>query len=100
MLGLSVLLLIVIFTYVCLLHSIVSGLKHHPGIFIERVRPGSLGEEYGLEVGDQILEVNGRSFLKITHNEAILCLKESKDLNIVIKKKAVSLSCHFDMVCS
>ncbi|XP_052243524.1 harmonin-like isoform X2 [Dreissena polymorpha] len=66
--------------------SIVSGPKQFPGIFLERVRPGSLGEEYGLQAGDQILEVNGKSFRSIKHNEAIVELKGSKELNMVIKK--------------
>lgn len=66
--------------------SIISGPAHFPGIFIENVRPGSLGEDYHLEVGDQIIEVNGKSFEKIKHKEAIVELKGSKELNMVIKK--------------
>ncbi|XP_045176075.2 harmonin-like isoform X2 [Mercenaria mercenaria] len=66
--------------------SIISGPSHFPGIFIETVRPGSLGEDYNLEVGDQIMEVNGKSFEKIKHKEAIVELKGSKELNMVIKK--------------
>ena len=71
-------------------HSIISGPKQFPGIFIETVRPGSLGEDYELEVGDQIIEVNGKSFLDIRHKEAIVELKGSKELNMVIKKGVVS----------
>ncbi|XP_060568957.1 harmonin-like isoform X4 [Ruditapes philippinarum] len=66
--------------------SIISGPTHFPGIFIESVRPGSLGEDYNLEVGDQIMEVNGKSFEKIKHKEAIVELKGSKELNMIIKK--------------
>lgn len=71
------------------LYSIISGPQHFPGIFIESVRPGSLGEDYNLEVGDQIIEVNGKSFEKIKHKEAIVELKGSKELNMVIKKAVV-----------
>ncbi|KAK3604337.1 hypothetical protein CHS0354_038675 [Potamilus streckersoni] len=66
--------------------GIASGPKNFPGIFIDKVRPGTLAEDYGLEVGDQIIEVNGKSFLGITHNEAIVELKGNKELNMVILK--------------
>ena len=36
---------------------------------MEKVRPASLAEEVGLEVGDQIVEVNETSFLNIGHKE-------------------------------
>ncbi|KAL4224993.1 Harmonin [Mactra antiquata] len=68
--------------------TIISGPKQFPGIFIETIKPGSLGADYGLEVGDQIMEVNGKSFLNIKHKEAIVELKGSKELNFVIKKGA------------
>ncbi|XP_046573811.1 LOW QUALITY PROTEIN: harmonin-like [Haliotis rubra] len=67
--------------------GIVSGPSHFPGIFVEKVRPGGLAEEVNLEVGDQIVEVNGTSFLGITHKEAVVTLKSSTQLNMVIKKK-------------
>ncbi|XP_021341126.1 harmonin-like isoform X3 [Mizuhopecten yessoensis] len=67
--------------------SIMSG-PHGQGIYIQRVGPQSLGEQIGLEVGDQILEVNGISFLDVAHNEAIVALKSSKELNLVIRKKS------------
>ncbi|XP_041367645.1 harmonin-like [Gigantopelta aegis] len=67
--------------------GIVSGPRHFPGIFVENVRPQSLAEEVGLEVGDQIIEVNGTSFDNISHKEAVVNLKGSKQLHMVIKKK-------------
>ncbi|KAK3102252.1 hypothetical protein FSP39_009927, partial [Pinctada imbricata] len=66
--------------------SILSGPRHFPGIFVERVNPGSLGEEIGIQVGDQFIDVNGTSFMDITHREAVVALKSSKELNIVIRK--------------
>ena len=47
----------------------MSGPSHFPGIFVEKVRAGSLAEEVGLEIGDQIIEVNGTSFDSISHKE-------------------------------
>ncbi|KAG7279257.1 hypothetical protein CRUP_033193 [Coryphaenoides rupestris] len=38
-----------------------------------------------LEVGDQILEVNGRSFLGIPHDEAVRVLKSSRHLMMTVK---------------
>ncbi|XP_071100258.1 harmonin-like isoform X1 [Haliotis cracherodii] len=67
--------------------GIVSGPSHFPGIFVEKVRSGGLAEEVNLEVGDQIVEVNGTSFLGITHKEAVVTLKSSTQLNMIIKKK-------------
>lgn len=40
-----------------------------PGIFVEKVRPGSVAEQVGLEAGDQIMEVNETSFRRITWQE-------------------------------
>jgi hypothetical protein len=36
------------------------------------------------------MEVNGKSFEKIKHKEAIVELKGSKELNMIIKKSVVS----------
>ncbi|CAB1430608.1 unnamed protein product [Pleuronectes platessa] len=38
-----------------------------------------------LQVGDQILEVNGRSFLSIPHDEAVRVLKSSRHLMMTVK---------------
>lgn len=37
------------------------------------------------QVGDQILEVNGRSFLSILHDEAVKLLKSSQHLILTVK---------------
>ena len=42
-----------------------------PGIFIQAIKRGGLAEEAGLEVGDQIIQVNGTAFHNITHAEVI-----------------------------
>ncbi|XP_050408731.1 harmonin isoform X1 [Patella vulgata] len=66
--------------------GILSGPNHFPGIFIEKVKPDSLAEEAGLEVGDQIVEVNGTPFQGISHKEAVVTLKGSHQLDMVIRK--------------
>uniref|UniRef100_A0A8C6Q2K1 USH1 protein network component harmonin n=1 Tax=Nothobranchius furzeri TaxID=105023 RepID=A0A8C6Q2K1_NOTFU len=49
--------------------SISSGPTQKPGIYISNVKPGSLSAEVGLEVGDQIVEVNGVDFTTLDHKE-------------------------------
>ncbi|MGH0154460.1 UNVERIFIED_CONTAM: hypothetical protein FKN15_043993 [Acipenser sinensis] len=49
--------------------SISSGPNQKPGIFISNVKPGSLSAEVGLQVGDQIVEVNGIEFSNLDHKE-------------------------------
>ncbi|XP_052222739.1 uncharacterized protein LOC127838790 isoform X2 [Dreissena polymorpha] len=55
------------------------------GIYVSGVDPMSKADECGLKVGDQILDVNGRSFLDITHAEAAAILKKSRHLMFTIK---------------
>ncbi|XP_038620222.1 harmonin [Tachyglossus aculeatus] len=64
--------------------SISSGPSQKPGIFISNVKPGSLSAEVGLEVGDQIVEVNGIDFSTLDHKEAVSVLKASRSLTISI----------------
>ncbi|XP_069821083.1 harmonin isoform X1 [Dendropsophus ebraccatus] len=64
--------------------SISSGPSQKPGIFISNVKSGSLSAEVGLEVGDQIVEVNGVDFSSIDHKEAVRALKSSRTLTLTI----------------
>ncbi|KAM9278327.1 harmonin [Morus bassanus] len=64
--------------------SISSGPTEKPGIFISSVKPGSLSAEVGLEVGDQIVEVNGVDFSHVDHKEAVRVLKSSRTLTISV----------------
>lgn len=57
------------------------------GIYVSGVDQLSQAEQAGIKVGDQILAVNGRSFLDITHAEAVLVLKNSKYL--MFKTKSI-----------
>nr|XP_034976214.1 harmonin isoform X1 [Zootoca vivipara] len=64
--------------------SISSGPTQKPGIFISNVKPHSLSAEVGLEVGDQIVEVNGMDFSNVDHKEAVKVLKSSQTLTITV----------------
>ncbi|XP_075281387.1 harmonin isoform X5 [Opisthocomus hoazin] len=64
--------------------SISSGPTQKPGIFISNVKPGSLSAEVGLEVGDQIVEVNGVDFCNVDHKEAVRVLKSSRTLTVSV----------------
>uniref|UniRef100_A0A671NV71 Whirlin n=1 Tax=Sinocyclocheilus anshuiensis TaxID=1608454 RepID=A0A671NV71_9TELE len=61
------------------------GAEYSLGIYITGVDRGSAAECGGLKVGDQILEVNGRSFLSIPHDEAVRVLKSSHHLMMTVK---------------
>ncbi|XP_064027474.1 whirlin isoform X8 [Pogoniulus pusillus] len=61
------------------------GAEYSLGIYITGVDKGSEAESTGLKVGDQILEVNGRSFLSIPHDEAVKLLKSSRHLMMTVK---------------
>ncbi|KAJ8261078.1 hypothetical protein COCON_G00168010 [Conger conger] len=61
------------------------GAEYSLGIYITGVDQGSAAECGGLKVGDQILEVNGRSFLGVPHDEAVRVLKSSRHLMMTVK---------------
>ncbi|XP_015281227.1 PREDICTED: whirlin-like [Gekko japonicus] len=61
------------------------GAEYALGIYITGIDKGSEAESTGLKVGDQILEVNGRSFLSIPHDEAVKILKSSRHLIMTVK---------------
>ncbi|XP_006890777.1 PREDICTED: whirlin isoform X3 [Elephantulus edwardii] len=65
--------------------TIRGGAEYGLGIYITGVDVGSEAESSGLKVGDQILEVNGRSFLSILHDEAVRLLKSSRHLILTVK---------------
>ncbi|XP_051959901.1 whirlin isoform X2 [Xyrauchen texanus] len=61
------------------------GAEYSLGIYITGVDRGSAADCGGLKVGDQILEVNGRSFISIPHDEAVRVLKSSHQLMMTVK---------------
>uniref|UniRef100_A0A8C5MPM2 PDZ domain-containing protein n=1 Tax=Leptobrachium leishanense TaxID=445787 RepID=A0A8C5MPM2_9ANUR len=64
--------------------SISSGPSHKPGIFVSNVKARSISTDVGLEVGDQIVEVNGVDFSNVDHKEAVKVLKGSRSLTLSI----------------
>ncbi|XP_033732668.1 whirlin-like isoform X2 [Pecten maximus] len=61
------------------------GLEFGLGIYVSGVDHGSVAKSAGLKVGDQILDVNGHSFLDTTHAEAVRVLKTSRLMVITLK---------------
>ncbi|KAJ8413834.1 hypothetical protein AAFF_G00064320 [Aldrovandia affinis] len=61
------------------------GAEYALGIYITGVDQDSAAECGGLKVGDQILEVNGRSFLSIPHDEAVQVIRSSRHLMMTVK---------------
>ncbi|XP_060516526.1 whirlin isoform X2 [Cylas formicarius] len=61
------------------------GVEYNLGIFITGVDKDSVADRGGLMVGDQILEVNGQSFLDVTHDEAVAQLKYHKRMSLLVR---------------
>ncbi|MBN3324024.1 USH1C protein, partial [Atractosteus spatula] len=77
--------LLLCFTWGFLLSAFISsGPTQKPGIYISNVKQGSLSAEVGLQVGDQIVEVNGVDFTNLDHKEAVRVLKSSRSLTITV----------------
>lgn len=68
-------------------------IEEDDGIFITKIIEGGVAEEEGtLAVNDRILEVNGKSMVKIAHEKAVDILKGTgKDVKIKIEKGSVQL---------
>ncbi|CAF0960435.1 unnamed protein product [Adineta ricciae] len=56
------------------------GAEYGLGIFISGVDKGSLSDQGGLCIGDQILSVNGIDFLHITHTDAVQILRNVDEM--------------------
>ncbi|XP_060652963.1 whirlin isoform X2 [Drosophila nasuta] len=61
------------------------GVEYGLGIFVTGVDKDSVADRAGLMIGDEILEVNGQSFLDVTHDEAVGQLKYHKRMSLVIR---------------
>uniref|UniRef100_A0A8C4QKF3 Rap guanine nucleotide exchange factor 2 n=1 Tax=Eptatretus burgeri TaxID=7764 RepID=A0A8C4QKF3_EPTBU len=59
-------------------------------IYVSKLKPGSKADECGLQRGDQIVEVNGHSFVNISVNKAEDLLKKSTHLSISVKNSLLS----------
>lgn len=49
------------------------------------VDAGSLAEEAGFKIGDQIMEVNGKNFENIKHKEAVEFIKSQNHIMVTLK---------------
>ncbi|XP_022783817.1 uncharacterized protein LOC111324505 isoform X3 [Stylophora pistillata] len=61
------------------------GAEYGLGIFIAGVDPNCIAEQVGLKAGDQILDVNGQSFLNISHKKAVKLLKSTRNMILTLK---------------
>ena len=55
------------------------------GVNYFSVDRGSLAEEAGFKVGDQIMEVNGKNFENLKHIEAVEFIKSQKHIMVTLK---------------
>ena len=69
--------------------SIRGGSEHDLGIYLSHVDPLSLAEKCGLKVGDQIMNVNGIDFSRVSHSSAVLVLKSHDNLKIEVKNTGI-----------
>lgn len=68
--------------------NIRGGWEHSLGIYVSSVDSGSLAQQCGLVVGDQIISVNNISFEGITHTTAVKVFKSCDPLNITVTRIA------------
>ncbi|RWS30246.1 pdzk7-like protein [Leptotrombidium deliense] len=70
--------------------SVVKGPNSYPGIFVQIVKKGGVAEESGLEIGDQIVGINGTSLEPgdIEFNEAIAMIKSCQQMTLTVRKKS------------
>ncbi|XP_057315316.1 protein scribble homolog [Hydractinia symbiolongicarpus] len=64
-----------------------------PGIFVSAVKPAGLAERSGkINVGDKIVEVNGKPVVSVTHAEAVeLFLLDRSKVTLFLQKNAAQL---------
>jgi predicted metalloprotease with PDZ domain len=62
------------------------GAEYGLGIFISGVDKGSLSDQSGLCIGDQILSVNGIDFLHITHSDAVKLLRNINQMSFHLRQ--------------
>nr|XP_002739893.2 PREDICTED: uncharacterized protein LOC100375241 [Saccoglossus kowalevskii] len=66
--------------------SIRGGSEHGLGIFVSQIDEDSVADRNGLEVGDQILEVNSVGFDNIATSSAVMVLQGSTTLRMLIRR--------------
>lgn len=63
--------------------NIRGGSEFGHGLYISQVVEGSKASESGLQVGDQVMSVNGIDFSSITHRDAVKSLQETHIVMVV-----------------
>lgn len=66
--------------------GITGGKEYGTALVINVVEEGGSAATQGLQVGDKILEVNGHSFLNITHAEAVMVMRNAWNLIMLIER--------------
>lgn len=70
------------------------GIEYSLGVFISHIDSGSSAHLAGLMCTDQIIEVNGQSFSRISHQDAVLILRTSL-LNYRTNKMPIKLTVRY-----
>lgn len=69
--------------------SVVKGPPVYPGIFVQEIKANGIAQSSGLEVGDQIIGMNGFSFYPghYDFNEAMAKIKACQQMTLTVRKK-------------
>ncbi|XP_066912524.1 uncharacterized protein [Clytia hemisphaerica] len=59
--------------------------ENHEGVYIISVAENSVAAEVHLKVGDQILDVNGKSFRDISHSQAVDALRGKSRITMIVR---------------
>ncbi|XP_076825395.1 uncharacterized protein LOC143470976 isoform X3 [Clavelina lepadiformis] len=65
--------------------KILGGSENNFPIYVSQVSNGSTAESKGVKRGDQLMEVNGQNFEKLSHERAQAILKKNTELNLTLK---------------
>lgn len=70
--------------------SVCEGPPHRRGVYIQTTEEGSVARMAGIKSGDRILHCNGMDMTSVDFDEAVMMLKESNVLNLIISRGAGS----------
>ncbi|XP_059352087.1 harmonin-like isoform X1 [Daphnia carinata] len=70
--------------------SVCEGPPHRRGVYIQSTEEGSVARVAGIKAGDRILHCNGMDMTSVDFDEAVMMLKESNVLNLIISRGAGS----------
>ncbi|CAK8678970.1 unnamed protein product [Clavelina lepadiformis] len=65
--------------------KILGGSENNFPIYVSQVSNGSTAESKGVKRGDQLMEVNGQNFEKLSHERAQAILKKNTELTLTLK---------------